>query len=128
MITVQPFYIAGLEDPEEAKISAFGAMGVFLVTLVLSLLGIVYSSVVGSSKSDGAEPPPSLRKWKPKDTCSIQVMLSIMEPNIKMEWMKKRQVGNGRDCCKKKNTCGNVCVCLCSLLARLLRFSMIVCI
>jgi hypothetical protein len=55
MITVQPFYIAGLEDPEEAKISAFGAMGVFLVTLVLSLLGIVYSSVVGSSKSDGAE-------------------------------------------------------------------------
>jgi hypothetical protein len=54
MITFQPFYIAGLEDPEEAKISAFGAMGVFLVTLVLSLLGIVYSSVVGgSSKSDG---------------------------------------------------------------------------
>jgi hypothetical protein len=55
MITVQPFYIAGLEDPEEAKISAFGAMGVFLVTLVLSLLGIVYSSVVGSSKSNGAD-------------------------------------------------------------------------
>ena len=51
MIMFQPFYIAGLEDPEDAKISAFGAMGMFLVTLVLSVLGLVYSSVVGP-KSD----------------------------------------------------------------------------
>jgi len=41
---LQPFYIGGLEDPEDAKISAFGAMGMFLVTLVLSLLGIFYDN------------------------------------------------------------------------------------
>lgn len=49
MVTLQPFYIGGLEDPEDAKISAFGAMGMFLVTLVLSLVGIFYDNNFGKS-------------------------------------------------------------------------------
>ena len=42
------FTLAGLEDPEDAKISAFGAMGMFLVTLVLSILGIFYDNMFAS--------------------------------------------------------------------------------
>ena len=52
-MTLQPFYIGGLEDPEDAKISAFGAMGIFLVTLVLSIVGIFYDNTFG--KKDDAD-------------------------------------------------------------------------
>lgn len=51
---LQPFYIGGLEDPEDAKISAFGAMGLFLVTLVLSVLGIFYDNHFGKSSETEA--------------------------------------------------------------------------
>lgn len=44
MITTQPFYIAGIENPEEAKTSAFGACGMFAFTFVASMLGIWYDS------------------------------------------------------------------------------------
>jgi hypothetical protein len=44
MISSQSFFIAGLEDPEEAKNSAFGAMGMFIFTFVASVGGIVYDS------------------------------------------------------------------------------------
>lgn len=54
MVTLQPFYIGGLEDPEDAKISAFGAMGMFLATLVLSLIGIFYDNTCGSKKEAAA--------------------------------------------------------------------------
>lgn len=54
MVTLQPFYIGGLEDPEDAKISAFGAMGMFLVTLVLSLIGIFYDNTIGKKSQEVA--------------------------------------------------------------------------
>ena len=49
MISTQSFFIAGIEDPEEAKNSAFGAMGMFMATFVLSLYGILRSR---SAKED----------------------------------------------------------------------------
>lgn len=54
MVTLQPFYIGGLEDPEDAKISAFGAMGMSLVTLVLSLIGIFYDNTIGKKSEQVA--------------------------------------------------------------------------
>lgn len=44
MIQTQPFFIAGIEDYDEAKSSAFGAMAMFVVTFVASLLGMWYDS------------------------------------------------------------------------------------
>lgn len=44
MISTQPFYIAGIEDADEAKASAFGACGLFAFTFVASILGIWYDS------------------------------------------------------------------------------------
>lgn len=44
MISTQPFFIAGIDDPDHAKTSAFGAMGMFLFTFVASLIGIWYDS------------------------------------------------------------------------------------
>jgi hypothetical protein len=42
MLQTQPFFIGGIEDSEKARDSAFGAMGMFLVTFVLSIVGIWY--------------------------------------------------------------------------------------
>lgn len=44
MISKQSFFIAGIEDAEEAKNSAFGAMGMFAFTFFASLAGIWYDS------------------------------------------------------------------------------------
>lgn len=44
MISTQPFFIAGIEDAEEAKNSAFGACGMFVFTFVASVLGVWYDS------------------------------------------------------------------------------------
>ena len=44
MVSTQPFYIAGIEDADEAKTSAFGACGLFAFTFVASILGIWYDS------------------------------------------------------------------------------------
>ena len=44
MISTQPFFIAGIEDAEEAKNSAFGACGMFAFTFVASILGVWYDS------------------------------------------------------------------------------------
>ena len=44
MISTQSFFIAGIEDPEEAKNSAFGAMGMFIFTFIASIGGIVYDT------------------------------------------------------------------------------------
>ena len=51
MLTKQPFYIAGIEDVEQAQSSAWGAMTMFLVTFVASLAGIWY---------DNSKKPPEL--------------------------------------------------------------------
>jgi hypothetical protein len=44
IISQQSFFIAGLEDADEAKNSAFGAMGMFAFTFVASIAGIWYDS------------------------------------------------------------------------------------
>jgi hypothetical protein len=44
MIQTQSFFIAGLDDADAARNSAFGAMGMFLFTFVASMLGIWYDS------------------------------------------------------------------------------------
>mmetsp|Transcript_20637 Transcript_20637/g.25523 ORF Transcript_20637/g.25523 Transcript_20637/m.25523 type:complete len:102 (+) Transcript_20637:195-500(+) len=44
MITLQPFFIAGIEDVETAKSSSFGAMGMFIFTFVASIFGIYHDS------------------------------------------------------------------------------------
>ena len=40
MVSKQPFFIAGLEDPDKAKDSAFGAMIMFCLTLAYSIYSI----------------------------------------------------------------------------------------
>ncbi|KAL7575567.1 hypothetical protein ACA910_020142 [Epithemia clementina (nom. ined.)] len=40
MLQFQPFFVGGIEDPEEAKKNAFGATGMFLVTFLASVMGI----------------------------------------------------------------------------------------
>lgn len=44
MIHSQSFFIGGLENDEEARSNAFGAMGMFLFTFVASLVGMWYDS------------------------------------------------------------------------------------
>ena len=44
MISTQPFFIHGLENPDEAKTNAFGAMAMFIITFVASLLGLWYDT------------------------------------------------------------------------------------
>ena len=44
LVHSQPFFIAGIEDAEEARANAFGAMGMFLVTFFASLAGIWHDS------------------------------------------------------------------------------------
>lgn len=43
MIDKQSFFISGLENPDEAKASAFGACMMFLVTFGLSVIGIFWN-------------------------------------------------------------------------------------
>ena len=58
MIATQPFFIGGLEDVDQAKASAFGAMAMFIVTFIASLLGLWYDSqnkIEETSAMDGPE-------------------------------------------------------------------------
>jgi len=40
LLTKQPFFISGIDDPEHCKKSAFGAMGLFALTLTWSIYKI----------------------------------------------------------------------------------------
>lgn len=58
MIQTQSFYISGIEDPDQAKTNAYGAMGMFLFTFIASLVGIWYDSHFGKGAdlvADGGE-------------------------------------------------------------------------
>ena len=44
MIQSQSFFIAGLEDVDQARASAFGAMILFIATFSASIFGICYDS------------------------------------------------------------------------------------
>mmetsp|Transcript_34300 Transcript_34300/g.72162 ORF Transcript_34300/g.72162 Transcript_34300/m.72162 type:complete len:102 (-) Transcript_34300:327-632(-) len=41
LLSTQPEFITGIEDVGEAKSNAFGAMGMFIATFVLSVVGIL---------------------------------------------------------------------------------------
>ena len=42
MVSTQPFFIAGIDNVDRAKTSAFGSMAMFIVAFVLSIVGIYY--------------------------------------------------------------------------------------
>mmetsp|Transcript_833 Transcript_833/g.1902 ORF Transcript_833/g.1902 Transcript_833/m.1902 type:complete len:102 (+) Transcript_833:174-479(+) len=44
LLSTQPEFITGIEDVSEAKSNAFGAMGMFIATFSLSVLGILRTS------------------------------------------------------------------------------------
>ena len=44
LLVYQPFYVSGLEDIEAAKTSAFGALGLFIVTFASSIVYLCYDS------------------------------------------------------------------------------------
>ena len=44
LLSTQPEFISGIEDVGEAKINAFGAMGMFIATFALSVFGLVRTS------------------------------------------------------------------------------------
>lgn len=45
ILSTQSFYIGGIEDPEKASASAFGAVILFVITFVASVAGIWYDSM-----------------------------------------------------------------------------------
>ena len=45
MLTYQPFYIGGIEDVQHAKKSAYGAMAMFILTFILSVLYIIFDVI-----------------------------------------------------------------------------------
>lgn len=45
MLTYQPFYIGGIEDVQHAKNSAYGAMAMFILTFILSVLYIIFDVI-----------------------------------------------------------------------------------
>mmetsp|Transcript_10981 Transcript_10981/g.15481 ORF Transcript_10981/g.15481 Transcript_10981/m.15481 type:complete len:103 (-) Transcript_10981:167-475(-) len=55
MLSSQPFFMTGIDDVDEAKSSAFGAMGMFLFTLIASLVGMFYDAQKKGEELD-AEP------------------------------------------------------------------------
>ena len=55
MVMTQSFFIGGLEDPELAKRSAFGAMAMFIITFFLSIFGMYYDS---GRKAESIEETP----------------------------------------------------------------------
>ncbi|KAL7490390.1 hypothetical protein ACHAWX_000254, partial [Stephanocyclus meneghinianus] len=52
MLTTQPEFITGIEDVKEAKSNAFGAMGMFLGTFLLSLIGLARGSRSDEKETD----------------------------------------------------------------------------
>lgn len=44
LLVYQPFYVSGLEDIDAAKSSAFGALGLFIVTFASSIVYLCYDS------------------------------------------------------------------------------------
>ena len=57
MIQTQPFFIAGLDDSDEAKANAFGAMAMFIVTFIASLLGMWYDAQNKIEETPSGEGP-----------------------------------------------------------------------
>lgn len=45
MLATQPFLVAGIEDVDKAKSSAFGAAGMFLFTFLASMAAMWYDSM-----------------------------------------------------------------------------------
>ena len=74
MITTQPFYIGGLDDPDDARSSAFGAAGMFLATFVLSVIGIWYDGRFGDKKEDDVTGGPEANVLSAEATAGYGAM------------------------------------------------------
>ena len=59
LLTHQPFYIGGIEDVAGATRNAYGAMGTFLCTFILSVVYLVQDVLKGGSRR-GARNAPGL--------------------------------------------------------------------
>ena len=70
MLSTQPFFIAGIEDEEKARSSAFGAMGCFIVTFLLSVAGIWYDS--GSKGGDDGIDTSVTNGYQPESEYQLQ--------------------------------------------------------
>lgn len=44
LLQTQPFFITGIDDTSLAKTNAFGAMGMFIATFGISIIGIMRTS------------------------------------------------------------------------------------
>ena len=44
MVSTQPFFIAGIEDADEARANAFGAFAMFIFTFIVSAIGMWYDA------------------------------------------------------------------------------------
>ncbi len=55
LLSTQPFYLTGIEDADEAKKNAIGAMGLFMVTLAYSIYKIQFPSEKEIPEPEGPE-------------------------------------------------------------------------
>ena len=52
MLTKQPFFIGGIDDPLVASQSAFGAFAMFMFVFVLSAIGMWYDANYGKKATE----------------------------------------------------------------------------
>jgi hypothetical protein len=52
ILNSQPFFIAGVENPEEARDNAFGAFIMFISTFALSAVGMWYDTNIKQDQMD----------------------------------------------------------------------------
>ena len=55
MLAKQPFLVPGIDDDEDAKASAFGAMGMFIFTFGASMYGIYHDARSKREEIDNPE-------------------------------------------------------------------------
>ena len=55
LLEYQSFYITGIEDADEAKKNAIGAMGLFLLTLAYSMYKIYFPDEKETPEPEGPE-------------------------------------------------------------------------
>ena len=55
LLQTQPFYLTGIEDADEARKNALGAMGLFMLTLAYSLYKIQFPDKEVTPEPEGPE-------------------------------------------------------------------------
>lgn len=86
MLTYQPFYIGGIEDVAGATRNAYGAMGTFLVTFVLSVVYLVQDVLKGGSRSSSRGGTYNGRRRSGNDYDGVPTnMMMVGGPDIMQE-------------------------------------------